>query len=244
MTGIPQGFAALLPQAAVVSETGRTPPALRVEGAHSDELALVAAAAPVRRAEFLEARALAHEALRRLGRPASSILKGARGEPLWPEGVVGSITHSEGHRAVVVALSREIASVGIDVEPHAPLPEGVLDVIAIPEDRFAMTHGERVLFSAKESVYKAWFPLTGLWLDFHEVAVELRADGSFAARILRDPSGVDDDAAARPAPHVMEGRWSVEGGLIRTAVTVPGHRRCGPGGEGRPTGRSGLPRRV
>ena len=59
---------------------------------------------------------------------------GAKREPLWPAGVVGSITHCDGYRAAAVARATDLATVGIDAEPHEPLPDGVLAAIALPAE--------------------------------------------------------------------------------------------------------------
>lgn len=221
------GFAALLPHGVEVSETGIDFPPARPS---AEEEALVREAAGKRRREFTEGREHAHAALLRLGRPADAILRGEKGEPLWPEGVVGSITHCEGHRAAAVGLEGDVRSLGIDVEQNAPLPEGVLEIVlAADESREELAalgeaarrrtghpvSAERLLFSAKESVYKAWFPLTGLWLDFHEVTIRFGEDGTFAARIRPDAG-----PAPEGVPEQMQGAWSAEAGLLRTAVAV------------------------
>ena len=85
-----------------------------------EEEALLASAIEKRRREFATGRMCAHSALQQLGYPAGAILRGSRGEPLWPEGVVGSITHCDGYRAAAVARSQEIVTLGIDAEPTPP----------------------------------------------------------------------------------------------------------------------------
>jgi 4'-phosphopantetheinyl transferase EntD len=175
-----------------------------------------------RRREFVTGRACARRALERLGVEPGPIASGERGEPLWPDGVVGSITHCRGYRACAVARADEVASVGIDAEVHEPLPHGVLEHVATPAERAALpangsgVHADRLLFSAKEAVYKAWFPLTGTWLDFEDVDLSIGLhDGTFHARLLV------------PGPEVGEsrltgfsGRWRVEGDVVATAVAV------------------------
>ena len=122
-----------------------------------------------RRREFVTARACA-AAGAGAARPAPSapIPSGTRGEPRWPSGVVGSITHCAGYRACALAHAGEIAAVGIDAEPNEALPDGVLGEIARPAERpwlAELTRAQpavrwdRLLFSAKEAVYKVWFPL-------------------------------------------------------------------------------------
>ena len=84
-----------------------------------------------RKAEFGDARWCAHEALKELGYQGQEpILRGERGMPLWPAGYIGSLTHTPGFRAAVVAPTSQVKSLGLDVEVAEPLPEGVLSMIA------------------------------------------------------------------------------------------------------------------
>lgn len=189
------------------------------------EEALVARAVQKRRREFTTARMCAHAALGRLGRPVSSILTGERGEPLWPSGVVGSITHCDGYRACAVGSSSEILTIGIDAEPHAALPDGLLGDIARPEELPALAqleaehpvvHWDRLLFSAKESVYKAWFPLAKRWLGFEDAVLTLDPTaGTFTARLLVDGPPLPDGPLRG-----FSGRWKVDNGIIATAVST------------------------
>jgi 4'-phosphopantetheinyl transferase EntD len=193
---------------------------------------VVGRAVEKRRREFTTGRACAHAALERLGLPPSPILSGERGEPRWPGGVVGSITHCDGYRACAVARTREISTVGIDAEVNAALPEGVQSEIALPEElswlgelkRDSPTvHWDRLLFSAKESVYKAWFPLTERWLDFDEASILVDPSaGTFSARLL--VSGPVLDGRRLTA---FSGRWLVRDGLILTAIALPTAVRSG-----------------
>jgi len=180
-------------------------------------------AAAKRRHEFISARACARDALARLGVPAAPLLPGERGAPSWPDGVVGSMTHCEGYRAAAVARPTDLASVGIDAEPDAPLPEGVFDLVTVPDDLPGIAvvsgcgiAGDRLLFSAKESVYKAWFPLARRWLGFNEATVALHANGTFTARLLVD--GAIDGGRTLTS---FDGRWLAARGLVATAAIVP-----------------------
>jgi 4'-phosphopantetheinyl transferase EntD len=177
-------------------------------------------ATPGRRAEFRTGRRCAREALARLGRPPVAIPTGPHREPLWPAGVVGSITHCTGYRAAAAALATDLRSVGIDAENHAPLPDGTHRLIVIePEQpmlgdlaaRFPATHWDRLLFSAKESVYKAWFPLTGRWLGFEDAHLTIDpVAATFTASLLVE------DAPLR----FLAGRYLVRDEWVLTAVTV------------------------
>ena len=183
------------------------------------EEAVVARAVDKRRREFATARACARAALGRLGIAPVPILPGERGAPQWPDGIVGSMTHCEGFRAAAVARDRDVASLGIDAEPDQPLPDGVLEMIVNDRERAQLAAlsaadpdvcWERLLFSAKESVYKAWFPLTRRWLDFTEAEVAFdRIGRAFTAKLLV------------PAPlSEMRGRWMSACGLLATAVVI------------------------
>ncbi|HEY7101617.1 MAG TPA: 4'-phosphopantetheinyl transferase, partial [Mycobacteriales bacterium] len=96
-----------------------------------EEEVLVARAVGKRRAEFTTVRTCARIALGRLGLPPAPLLSGPKREPLWPDGVVGSITHCDGYRAVAVARADQLATIGIDAEPHDTLPAGILARIAL-----------------------------------------------------------------------------------------------------------------
>jgi 4'-phosphopantetheinyl transferase EntD len=189
------------------------------------EEALVAGAAAKRRREFATGRHCARTALAGLGVAPAPVLRGEMGAPRWPAGVVGSITHCAGYRAAAVARARDVLTLGVDAEPGEGLPAGVLDLVALPGERERLrdlsaaepgTCWDRLLFSAKESVYKAWFPLTGRWLGFHDADVTIdAAAGTFRARPLAGAVADGDLPLAGFA-----GRWLAEGGLILTAVTV------------------------
>jgi enterobactin synthetase component D / holo-[acyl-carrier protein] synthase len=86
---------------------------------------LVANAVESRRREFVTARRCAREALAKLGHAPTPIRSGPQREPLWPAGLVGSITHTSGFRAAAVAPRSVLSSVGIDTEPNCPLPDGI-----------------------------------------------------------------------------------------------------------------------
>jgi 4'-phosphopantetheinyl transferase EntD len=191
-----------------------------------EEAAAVAKAVDKRRREFATARACARDALARLGMAAVPILPGERGAPRWPAGVVGSITHCAGYRGAAVARAGEILTIGIDAEPDDALPDGVLDVVSLESER-AMLRGlevtspglswDRLLFSAKESVYKAWFPLTRRWLGFEDAEITINAgDGSFSAGLL-----VPTPATAGCPLVRFTGRWLACRGLVVTAIAIP-----------------------
>lgn len=189
---------------------------------------MTARAVERRRREFATARLCARQALAVLGHPPGPVLPGRRGAPRWPLGVAGSITHCAGYWAAAVAWRRDIRSIGIDAEPAGPLPAGVLRLLAGPEETGHMAelaregggprHWERLLFTCKESIFKAWYPITARELDFFQVSMrfDLRTQ-TFDSRIL-----VDRRPWTGVVPSRLTGRWATDGALVASAVVLAG----------------------
>ncbi|GID31638.1 4'-phosphopantetheinyl transferase family protein [Paractinoplanes brasiliensis] len=210
----------ILPPGVESVDTFTDPPGATLLG---EEVAIVEPMVEKRRREFTTGRWAAREAMARLGRPPVPLPRGPRGEPLWPAGLIGSITHCPGYRAAAVAEAGRMALLGIDAEPDEPMPGDVFATVSLPaeRERVATLHRdhpgvswERLLFSAKESVYKTWFPLMRRWLDFEEADVTIDpVGGTFRARLL----------VAGPRLHGREltgftGRWLARKGLLLTAI--------------------------
>jgi 4'-phosphopantetheinyl transferase EntD len=191
-----------------------------------EEAPLVARSVAKRRNEFVTVRHCARIALGEIGVAPVPILKGEKGEPCWPDGVVGSLTHCDGFRGAVVARQGEIRSVGIDAEPHDVLPRGVLDAISLPIERSQLStlptglHWDRILFCAKEATYKAWFPLTHRWLGFEDAHITFTLDSSGSAGTFRSRILIDPAAEQGPPLAALDGRWSVADGIALTAITL------------------------
>lgn len=193
---------------------------------YPEEEAVLGRAVEKRRREFVTARALAREALTGLGVPPRPIAAGSRGEPLWPEGVVGSITHCSGYRACAVAHAADLVTIGVDAEVDEPLPAGVLPDIALAEERHLLdglaredpsVSWGRLLFSIKESIYKAWFPLARCWLGFEDASVAIdRSGGTFSAQLL-----VPGPTLHGRKLDGFSGRWLASNGLVLSAIAVP-----------------------
>ena len=190
-----------------------------------EEQQIIAHAVATRQRDFATVRSCARACLKRLGYPQVPILPGYGGAPTWPAGIRGSLTHCAGYAAAAVSHHQRIFAIGIDAEPDAPLPDGVLDLIATAaeQDRLPMTQTEpdspnwdRLLFSAKESVYKTWFPLVGEWLDHHQVEILLNPHNqTFKAQLSRNGLTV----GGRHIRH-LHGRWTRTQGILATAVVV------------------------
>jgi len=220
-------IADILPDAVASAEAFGDPPEAALFPA---EEALIARAVRKRRAEFATGRLCARNALGALGLEPAPILPGQNGAPQWPSGVVGSITHCAGYRAAAVARAREVVTIGLDAEPAQPLPGGVLGLVTRPDERDRLCElardapgvcWDRLLFSAKESVYKAWFPLARRWLGFDDADITIdAANGTFQARLLTAPPAPAGVPPAGVPPAGFSGRWMARDGLLLTAITV------------------------
>jgi len=134
---------------------------------------------PRRLREFTAGRRLARRALSAMGEASVAIRVGAVGEPLWPSGIVGSISHTTTYAAVVLSRPARHASVGIDLDDHRPLGEAAAkDLMTDDEIQLVLKAGwarersqaQNLVFCAKEALFKCQYPLTGLaQLDFEEV---------------------------------------------------------------------------
>ncbi|MGW4564444.1 4'-phosphopantetheinyl transferase family protein [Streptomyces sp. NPDC004561] len=220
----------LLPESVVAVEAHRDDP-LWDAPLYPEEEALVARAVAKRRREFAAVRGCARRAMEKLGVPAQPVVSGERGAPQWPAGLVGSMTHCDGYCAAALVRATDLASLGIDAEPHGPLPEGVGPSVFLPAETERLTrlarqrpavHWDRILFSAKESVYKAWYPLTRKWLDFSEADIALHPgpDGS-ASGTLRAELLVPGPRVGDRRLQVFDGRWAVRDSVVTTSVVVP-----------------------
>jgi 4'-phosphopantetheinyl transferase EntD len=178
-----------------------------------------------RRREFAEGRAAARSALRRIGVANAEISRAETREPIWPDGVVGSITHCDGCCAAAVAWQDRVAGIGIDIEPHAPLPAGTVALIVRPDERDDLARlseecpgvcWDRLIFSSKESAFKASFAFHRTWPEFDAVRTAVCLDDrSFQV------SGRGVTVRGSHADEVtLRGHWSVGDGFIRTAVAI------------------------
>lgn len=182
----------------------------------SEEAELVASAVEKRRLEFARGRHCARAALRRLGLADQPLLSGSQREPLWPTGVVGSITHTAGMCGAVVGWQSRYSGVGIDIEPAAPLERAVAERIASEAEMRSLDAlppllAARLIFSAKEAFYKCQFSVTRQFLGFSEVSVALEPQGEFSLELLTE-------AGPLPSGQRFRGTWRQREGYLFTAV--------------------------
>ncbi|ATO15131.1 4-phosphopantetheinyl transferase [Micromonospora sp. WMMA2032] len=181
-------------------------------------------AVPSRRRDFTAGRMCARRALAALGLPPTPVPAGPDRAPVWPTGVVGAITHTEGYCAAAVARAADLRAVGIDAERHRALSPGVRRKVCRPDEEAELARlpaglpWPTVVFSAKETVYKIWHPVVGTWLGFPDARVTLDLDaGTFRAEIA--PARLAAAPVADP-PTSMTGRFAVDDDLVRTAAVL------------------------
>jgi enterobactin synthetase component D / holo-[acyl-carrier protein] synthase len=196
-------------------------------GLFPEEAAPLAHAVLARRQQFTAGRQLARQAWARLGQAHVPLLNDAQRVPVWPSGVVGTITHTVQWCAVAVARRSEVGGLGADVEPATPLERSLWERVCRPEERQflgaldASRQGllAKGVFSAKESIYKALYPSVRVFLDFQGMSLELELEATGAADIWRWQPTLQTDWGPYARGHrFATGRLSLGPELIVSAV--------------------------
>ena len=214
------GLAGILPPYVSVASRQSSAGLLPLEP--SDRAAL-GSVSPRYEERFAGGRDCARRALAGLGVREAPVGRGRAGKPLWPEGTVGSITHTRSYIAAAVARVEMVRAIGIDAEAHRQLDDSVVRRVCVASeldwvDRLAPRNGTvwpLVLFSAKESIYKAWYPLAGTWIGFAdaEVTVDV-ARMSLVARLR-------PRLARQMGLETVCGRFAVDATHVFTTIVVP-----------------------
>ncbi len=175
-----------------------------------EEMSALGNAVPARQNEFSAGRTAARGALAR----ALPIPQGADRAPVWPAGVVGSISHADDW--AIAAVSSAHRWVGVDLEPDEDLPDEVWDTILLPAEREWLhrqmdpARWAKVIFCAKECAYKAQYPITRTLFGFEMFAVRL-GTGAFSAEFQRD-------VGLFHRGDRLEGRFARGAGFILTGI--------------------------
>ena len=131
--------------------------------------------------DFSTGRYCAIKALEQIGIVNAFIPIGKDKEPLWPNGVVGSISHCESLIGAIVAKSTDHVSLGLDIEEIGKVTSELWDLVFTEKEKkylSGLSENElllksTVIFSIKEAFYKFQHPLTKTFLDFLDVEVSL-----------------------------------------------------------------------
>lgn len=188
---------------------------------HPDEAVMMHKAVDKRRREFTAARVFARRAYESLGGSETiSVVHDDDRAPIWPEGFIGSITHTHTWCAVAMARSNEVRAVGIDVERDLPLEEKLWDSVCTPRDlewlrslpEERRPHAGKELFSAKECAYKAQYLITRKFLGFQAMSVVVEGDTWTAT--------MEQEAGELAVGRELRGTLRRLPGLIATAIVI------------------------
>jgi 4'-phosphopantetheinyl transferase EntD len=184
-------------------------------------------AVPKRVQEFAAGRLCARKALAELGVRNFPVEVASDRQPVWPPGVVGSITHTEGFCAAVAADKKILSAVGLDSELAGSVKHELwrnlfrgsevpwLNSLPPSQQAAAAT----MLFSAKEAFYKCQYPLTREWLNFHDVWVEVPAWGAGQGVFnIHANRGI---AFERHAALPLQGRFILHDSFVTAGVGLP-----------------------
>ena len=134
-----------------------------------------------RKEHYRSGRICAGEVLSKLGARGQPVLRDPQTrEPLWPEGISGAITHSGNWAAAAAGKTSDVSGIGIDLEDlERQVDSRISRHVCIPEEqKWLQECGEdfleqnlKIIFSAKESIFKAFFPYTRTYLHFHDARI-------------------------------------------------------------------------
>jgi 4'-phosphopantetheinyl transferase EntD len=196
-----------------------------VRGAcYPEEEAYVKNTVPKRRQEFAAGRLCARSALSRFGIKDFPLLVGKNREPLWPAGIAGSISHTEGYCGVAVARKNRIETLGLDVELTGKLSRDYWRQICTRQELSRInslssdSQQERatLIFSAKECLYKCQYAISGRWLDFCDVEITVHGDiGEFEATFLVNAGSSFEKGTC------LGGKYLFSSGYVSTGMWMP-----------------------
>jgi 4'-phosphopantetheinyl transferase EntD len=215
---------ALFPSGALVAEMREPGDATLL---YPDEAAHLGRAVPKRVQEFAAGRLCARRVLTELGINDFPLKAALDRQPVWPLGIVGSITHTTGFVAAVAGERKRMAALGLDCELAGSVKTELWQKLfrdnetrwlrRLPTSQQAAA--ATLMFCAKEAFYKCQYPLTGEWLNFRDAWVELPAWGA--------GQGIFNLYASRPialASHAqlpMRGRYLFHEPFVTAGVALP-----------------------
>ncbi len=157
-----------------------------------EEAPAIARAIPKRQTEFAAGRRAARRALDDLGLQNVSIPQGPNRSPVWPKGVVGSLSHDDGLAVATVARSDKVLRLGVDLAEASDFPDHLRgQILHTPAEHAQSGLEARITFSAKECVFKAFYPDVSAYFGFDAVTVVPdRQTRKFDVTLARDLGGV------------------------------------------------------
>jgi 4'-phosphopantetheinyl transferase EntD len=217
------GLCELFPPGARVAEmrAGGDPAALLAE-----EMQHLGASVDKRKREFAAGRLCARRLLAEFGITDFPVRVADDRQPLWPESLVGSITHTTGFCAAVVAAKGALSAVGIDSEIAGSVKHQLWRGICTPAETAwlrSLPHSEQtaaatLIFSAKEAFYKCQYPLTREYLGFHDATVSPAWGAKQGTFTIDANRGIE---FARHASLPLQGRFLFHEEFVTTGIAVP-----------------------
>ncbi len=216
-------LAGLFPPGTLAAEL-RTPgdPALLLP----EEVPFLGRAVPARAQEFAAGRLCARRLFAQFGMAGCPLKVGADRQPVWPRSLIGSITHTSGFCAAVVAQNSGVAALGIDCEviervkegiwPHIFMAVEALWLASLPQSQQGAA--ATLIFSAKEAFYKCQYPLVGERLGFHDARVEVFDWGSARGTFKIEASRKIAFAAHAELP--LPGHYLFHDNFITTGIAL------------------------
>ena len=198
-------------------------PTLVADQLFPEERTYIAGAIRRRREEFGTARVCARRALTALGVQDAALVPYPDRSPRWPKGIVGSLSHCPDLCMAAVTAAPHIYGVGIDIEIDEPLDYKLENMICTEGERNFVNSRSRsergriskLIFCAKEAVYKCQYPLTKTFLDFQDIELDLETslETFMVARVARHRE-------IAPLLRSIKGSFLLTDALIFTVATL------------------------
>ncbi len=179
-------------------------------------------AAAKRQSEFLAGRYCARQALKELLVPIAEQKVGTLNRaPVWPAGITGSITHTSGLARAVCSQTSNYRSLGVDTEILTN-PEKALKLASqIMDEREQSLAGNlsqrdlfALIFSAKESIFKAIFPLTQQFFGYSDARIFSLKAGEFSFELCKD---LDSEFKSG---YIQQGNYLFDESYVHTSVVI------------------------
>lgn len=216
MTGVAMRVQAALqrlagPETSVASEAVGS-----MDGLIGPEIESVLKAVPKRRAEFAAGRRAARKAMALARWETPAIPKGEDRAPIWPSGLIGSISHDAGLAVACVARKSQVARLGVDLAEATEFPLHLRKAVLLTEPEMALDGlSARIAFSAKEAVFKAFYPEVNEFFGFGAVEVLPDVQSRTFQTVLLRPLG------RVPKNTTLTGKYCIESGRILTLISTP-----------------------
>lgn len=172
-----------------------------------------------RKQEFQAGRACARILLTDMGYINFPLLRGDYNEPIWPDTIVGSITHADGLCVVTIAKNTDFIGIGIDIEKFIDLESSILQSICTDHEiKYLSSVSEpklvSVFFSIKESIFKCVNPILHRWIDFTEIHTTINPEtNQFTCRHVNNDEDMDIFSK-------ISGKWSVIDEYVYTSAWI------------------------